>query len=194
MGLFSFKTCDENQSIPVVFSDHKNRGRNVYFLMQNGQPSLVESAYEGNGVFGGVDVFDWLARANINIPEDSDPEEVRMLGISLNSSSFKMWKFNDTVAFYGTDFIKKTLTPFLKEKFGDIKIVTPDTYADPIDAFSGLTLNDLGDGNNTIGASTLLMSDIVDIKHHIKLSFNPDAVYEKNGKSEDCEYQGFLYS
>lgn len=193
MGLFSYKTCDTKQSIPVIFSDHKDRGRNVYFLMPNGQPSIVENAYEGNGVFGGVDVFEWLANVNMDIPEDADPEEVRLLGIKLNSGSFKMWKFGDTIAFYGTDFITETLTPFLKAKYGNITVVNPDTYADPIEAFNGLTLNDIGDGNNTIGATKTLLSDVIEIKHHIKFSFNPDAVYEQNGKSEDCEYQGFRY-
>ena len=40
--------------------------RTVYLLQPNGESSIEESAYDGRGVFGGVDAFVWLAERNLS--------------------------------------------------------------------------------------------------------------------------------
>ena len=62
MGFFSFRTADTKESISSRYSQ---RGADtVYFLQPNGKPNVVESNYEGYGVFGRIDVFEWLAKMN----------------------------------------------------------------------------------------------------------------------------------
>jgi hypothetical protein len=73
MGFFSWKTADTDETIANIFSGHENAERTVYLLQPNGEPSICEDEYEGYGVFGGVDVFEWLAEHNL------EPEEVASL-------------------------------------------------------------------------------------------------------------------
>lgn len=58
MGLFSWLTSDTNESIRVFGP------RPVYLLQPNGEPPLEQPVYEGYGVFGGVDAYEWLADMN----------------------------------------------------------------------------------------------------------------------------------
>lgn len=58
MGEFSWRTADTN--VPVRI----NEPRWVYLLQPHGQPPIPEPCYQGHGVFGGVDVFEWLVETN----------------------------------------------------------------------------------------------------------------------------------
>lgn len=89
MGFFSWKTADSNESIANVHSGHVNARKPVYLLQPNGKEPIAELAYEGYGLFGGVDAYAWLAKMNIDAEEVKqldlyeDAEELRLMGINI---------------------------------------------------------------------------------------------------------------
>ncbi|KLV03530.1 hypothetical protein ABT56_19065 [Photobacterium aquae] len=64
MGFFSWKTADSKESIANAYANHENSGRVVYLLQPNDEP-IPEPKYNGYGVFGGMDVFIWLAKKTV---------------------------------------------------------------------------------------------------------------------------------
>jgi hypothetical protein len=85
MGFFSWTTADTNESIPSV---HSNRStQTVYLLQPNGRPPIEEECYEGYGVFGGQDAYEWLARQNAEALgidlSGLDFDDVRSVGIEM---------------------------------------------------------------------------------------------------------------
>lgn len=58
MGDFSWKTADTQ--MPILVGEH----RCVYLLQPHGKSPVPEPCYQGYGVFGGVDVFEWLIENN----------------------------------------------------------------------------------------------------------------------------------
>ena len=79
MGFSSFLTSDTKESIWNVYT---GRSRTVYMLQPNGLPPIEEKAYQGYMVFGGVDVFEWIARIN-NLAGLTSDEEYRNAGLNL---------------------------------------------------------------------------------------------------------------
>ena len=84
MGFFSWKTSDTNRSITNI---HSSKGAfRVTMLMPNGD-KFTEDAYEGYGVFGGIDFYDAVYELNKDNPkfadEMSDEREKRSIGIDL---------------------------------------------------------------------------------------------------------------
>ena len=149
MGFFSFNTCDTDESVPNEFVSHKNSGKPVYMLQPNGDKPIEEKSYEGYGVIGGVDVYEWLARKNISdIPENTDPEDVRTAGIYLDSVDF--YVLGNVVAYMKKpDFFAAFLQQKFCEKFTNENgyvFVQADNYDTPIEEMGGLTLNQLGEG------------------------------------------------
>ncbi|HAS6097089.1 TPA: hypothetical protein I7145_20910, partial [Vibrio vulnificus] len=84
MGFFSWKTCDSKESISNVYSGRQVR--TVYLLQPHGQKPLQENAYEGYGIFGGLNAHVWLAKANLdkNIASGMDDETLRIIGVYLS--------------------------------------------------------------------------------------------------------------
>ena len=80
MGFFSWKTADTKESILNV---HTGEHRTVYLLQPDGKPPIEETAYDGYGIFGGVDAYVWLADNN------------------LNTASIRVWDGDDAVRGYG---------------------------------------------------------------------------------------------
>jgi hypothetical protein len=62
MGIFSWKTADTNESIPVVGNEEREVFT-VYLLCPDGT-KLKEDAYEGYGIFNGEDVYQLFAQWN----------------------------------------------------------------------------------------------------------------------------------
>ncbi|GIU40864.1 hypothetical protein TUM3794_19780 [Shewanella colwelliana] len=87
MGFFSWNTSDTNESIANIHSGHPNATRTVYMLQPGGKEPIECRAYEGYGVFGGVDAFAWLAKFNSEQAKSldlfEDCEELRKIGIDL---------------------------------------------------------------------------------------------------------------
>ena len=85
MGFMSWTTADTEESISCT---HSVRGaQTVYLLQPNGRSPIREDDYDGYGVFGGQDAFEWLAKENaesmgINI-EGLDFEDLRSIGIDM---------------------------------------------------------------------------------------------------------------
>ncbi len=66
MGFFSWKTSDTNRSITNV---HSSKGAfKVIMLMPNGD-KCIETAYEGYGIFGGIDFYDAVYELNKDNPK-----------------------------------------------------------------------------------------------------------------------------
>lgn len=88
MGFFSFTTADTHESIPNIYSGSHD-GRPVYLLQPNGEPPIVESSYFGNGVFGDVDCYLWLARINFDEREQQGltEDELRYKAIRFESDT-----------------------------------------------------------------------------------------------------------
>lgn len=88
MGFFSWLTADTRES---VMNCHTNECRTVYMLQPNGEPPIEEKSYDGYGVFGGVDAYDWLVYRN-GIPERlrTEGREKRNIGISMACGDYDL--------------------------------------------------------------------------------------------------------
>jgi hypothetical protein len=85
MGMISWLTGDTKDSI--VNRHHPDGAVTVYLLQPNGKPSIAESNYNGYGLFGGVDVFTWIAEYNASDFGISligaSPDDMRDIGCDL---------------------------------------------------------------------------------------------------------------
>lgn len=178
MGFFSWLTSDTKESIANIHSGHENAGRTVYMLQPDGKPPVAECAYNGYGMFGGVDAYGWLAE--MNVPElcrGADPDTKRRIGVNLDVGSFwkdpkgEIWSFNSAI-------------PGVRSFSG--------TYRDPEPEFGGKTPKEaIRDGYLTeADVKELLLKSGY---RPLKFSFDPDAVYEELPAAENDPAQGFFY-
>ena len=79
MGFSSYLTSDTKESVWNVYT---GLSRTVYMLQPNGLPPIEEHAYQGYMRFGGVDVFEWVARTN-ELSGLTTDEEYRDAGLAL---------------------------------------------------------------------------------------------------------------
>ncbi len=174
MGMFSFKTADDKISIPEGSAP-------VYLLMPDGKPNIREPSYSGYGMFGGVDVFTWLAQANVDkeILEGMSEEKVRTLGIGLSVGD--LYKHVETGRLWSIFQNYRALNKEATHFEGNFGAVMPEYGKSPNDLIEEGLLEE-------VPLSSLC-------KYPVKLSYNPNAVYEEieNG-SENCPSQGFMYS
>lgn len=181
MGFFSWLTADTEESVANIYSG-KFKG-DVYLLQPHGKPPIKEEAYEGYGDFDGVDAYAWLCEANaehlgIDIAGLTH-EEKRNVGIGLavgqvliDANSGDVWHvFHDQSNIVDGSFFE-------------------GTYSDVIPQ--------LGDSMSNLLESGAFkrkdISEIVEIRYPIKLSFSSKVVYEDLGPSKDCPDQGYFYS
>ena len=182
MGFFSFKTCDTQESIANSYSSRKTK--TVYMLQPNGLSSIVEPAYEGYGVFNGVDCYAWVCEMNSHCLQSElnfnrfDIEKRRGLGVMMALGSVyedqetgKVWHiFTD-----GRDIIPGE---FHKGNYG--------TEFEG----SGMTVNQCVESGRLVEKDII---EMIDLKYPLKFSFNPNARYEDYGPSENCPHQGYFY-
>ena len=185
MGFFSWKTADSKESIANVHSERHNPARPVYLLEPGGKPAkesgIVESHYEGYGVFGGVDAFVWLAEHNL--PEDvlrgMSEEDRRDAGSSMDVGGV----------------VRDRQTGKLYTVFHPVPFVENVTHLGvhwdaPLGEFDGLSANKLvGQGRFEI----LPVSEIFPVRFPLKFSFDPEAIYENLPASETDPSQGYFY-
>jgi hypothetical protein len=180
MGFYSFKTADTKQSIPNV---HSGRDiRTVYLLQPEGKPHIVETAYDGYGDFGGVNVHTWLAEANAKAlgydTSKLSEQDVFLLGVSLDCGHV----------------CEDTQTGEFWHIFSDARTLIPGHFAalryDEV-------IPELGDSANNLLESGRLVSrdisDVVEVPYPLKFSFDKNAVYEDLPASESCPFQGYFY-
>lgn len=184
MGYFSWLTADTKQSIPNIHAHHARAGKTVYMLQPNGEAPIEEKRYEGYGVFGGVDAYEWLAEKNLpkEIVESyrkfDEDEGVRDLGIWLATGTVYIDKDNSD----------KRYSYNAIEYIADI-IPFPGDYSDIIEEY-GKTPNDLIEEGQWIEKE---VSELYPIKYPLKFSYDKNAVYEELPASEECEAQGYFY-
>lgn len=63
----SWKTCDTRESVAILGSKHKNAGRWAYLLQPNGEEAIYCNDYKGDGIWGNVNLLDWLLQHNPKI-------------------------------------------------------------------------------------------------------------------------------
>lgn len=177
MGNFSWLTADSKRSIWCTDSGQKVR--EAFLLQPNGETPISEPAYEGYGVFGGVDAYVWLAQHNIPAErlKGLSADDIRSVGISLGCGAYYVDR--DTGKKYsvfhtGADIIDPEITHL------------PYTYAEPIPEFDGRMANDM------IAEGKLVRHEFKDefVKVPLKFSFNANAVYENLPASDECPNQG----
>lgn len=177
MGYFSWLTADTQESIPCQASGRKIK--TVYLLQPNGAAPIAEPAYEGFGVFGGVDAYEWLARQNLaqSIIGALSDDELRRVGLTLKCGShlFLDTRNNERVAIFHP----------VPDAFG-VRFF-PVRFDEPIDAYAGASADEL------IKQGRLKPTTLVDVRYPLKFSFRGSAVYEDLPASKDDPAQGFFY-
>ena len=191
MGFYSFLTADTMESIPVVASQRPMR--TVYLLQPDGMPPIAEHAYEGRGVFGGVECYEWVARMNLPkdvMPADAvlttsqDPEGMRVmdddqlhaLGLSMCSGIYfedPATKARFCIFHEGPSLIDPTI------ELHRIR------YSEPVPGY--------GRSANAMVADGTIVSRHFEVARPLKLSYDPEARYEDLLPSQDCPHQGFFY-
>ena len=83
MGDFSFLTSDTKESIWSIFAPKYTQ--QAVYLYQPDAPPILEPSYGGYGIFGGVDAFVWLAKANTQAQDlkGLTEDQIRDFGIEL---------------------------------------------------------------------------------------------------------------
>lgn len=180
MGFYSWKTADTESSIANIYSDQPIR--TVYLLQPGGKAPIEEAAYEGHGVFGGVNAMVWLAKAN-----------AESLGIGLTSMSEGQLTDIGISLSVGHCHIDSE-TGDVWHVYHDHRVVVPGQY------FSGTydsIIPELGDtANNLIKSGRLVthtVSELCGLEFPLKFSFSKTARYEELPASKDCPYQGYFF-
>lgn len=86
MGFFSWKTSDTHRSISNSFSV---RGTFPVYLVTPDDEKILETCYEGYGIFGGHDAYALLARWNRPDACNGDDEHDRLIGIQLDEKQIR---------------------------------------------------------------------------------------------------------
>jgi len=195
MGFFSWMTADTNESIA---SRHSNRPCKPVYLLQPGeQEPIEETAYEGYGVFGGTDAYEWLARNNLSDEEIAKIENthggagteeaqfaLRLAGINSEHGCYYLDTENDNKAY---TIFQPLLVPVAGKHTPESITHIGKTFDEPIEEFGGLT------ANNVIASGRLQKREIPGPATPLKFSFDKNAVYENLPASESCPDQGYFY-
>ena len=187
--MFSWETCDTNESIPNVYS--LRGARPVYLLQPNGKQPIEELEYEGSGVFGNKDAFIWLAETNL--PEElnylSDNEK-RTIGILMDNKDSGIYKDVEDGTYhsyhYGNE-IHKILPD-------DCPIVLQEVWNFAASYKNGMTYNEaINAGILVRGVKDIFDALGIEIKP-LKFSFNKSAIYEECSASKIDPTQGYFYA
>jgi hypothetical protein len=180
MGFFSWTTADTKESIPNIYSNREVR--TVYLLQPNRQQPLMESEYQGYGVFSGVDAYIWLGRMNCHTfgldAQQLSDDELRTIGIGLECGRA----------------LRDTQTGEIWHVFHDYRNLLPGKF------FPGNHMQpipEIGISSNRareLGRfESISIPDVVKVEFPLKFSFDPTAVYEELPASEICPDQGYFY-
>lgn len=180
MGFFSWCTADTKESIPNIHSGRKVK--TVFLLQPGGEKHIIERAYDGYGIFGSVDAYEWLARANAShygfSPECLSSEALINLGISIDLGQVFFDKITGDFWHIFTDARKLIPGKFFSGTF--------DQYIPELQASA----------NNLSESGRFEQFEIKAVKglpYPLKFSFNEKSVYEHLPASESCPYLGFFF-
>lgn len=156
--------------------------RTVYLLQPNGEASIEEPAYDGRGVFGGVDAFVWLAERNLSakvlrtLRRSDWPNAVQAAGHRLiyetayrDKTTGTLWSAGNT----GWLLDRPDIRSF--ELSGSHLI--PELGMSAEDAFRSSRFE--------------LVFYGAPLKYPLKFSFNRNAVYERLPAAKVCPYNGY---
>lgn len=100
MGFFSWKTADTKESIANVHAQPNQRP--VYLLQPKGCEPIKCSVYDGYGVFGGIDAYEWLATMNgmasggreagIDLQFEPDSRPTPYIGLKFSYDPKAVWE------------------------------------------------------------------------------------------------------
>lgn len=179
MGFFSWKTSDTEESIA---NDHTGHCRPVYLLQPGGQEPICEPAYEGYGIFGGVDAYEWAARANVpaEVLAGMTDDQVRDLGLIMTDGTVlrdthtgELWSIRRHVpAGIGVNVYNFP---------HDWRTVIPELGMSPSDLRSQGRFEQVR------------LRDLLEIKYPLKFSFDKDTVYEDVKPAKNCPHQGYFF-
>ncbi|MDC5725617.1 hypothetical protein [Vibrio europaeus] len=181
MGFFSFKTADTKQSI---FNTCTEKCRPVYMFQPNNEDPIYEPAYEGYGVFGGVDAYTWLAKHNLptTVTNSYDDDELRTLGIKLA---------------FGLDSFEYDNHLFIKENELDVlRQVNPALLEREFTQFQAFSDFIIVNGEeirpNDLPSHLRTDLQLAPVKYPLKFSFRKGKQYSDYPASESCPYQGYF--
>lgn len=181
MGFFSWLTSDSKESIRNI---HTGEDRSVYLLQPDGAAPIREDAYEGYGVFGGIDAYAWLGKANL--PQDRvidfDDEELRDAGIALDCGNLLRLHDGRLLSVFHDSRKLCAALGLTVEHF-------PGRYDEPIPSCNGKSANAM---TVTGIAQTIRLRDLLVMYHPLKFSFDPAARYEDLPAAENDPDQGFF--
>ena len=183
MGFFSWLTADTGEPIRNA---HTGECRTVYML-RPGRRHVEESAYEGYGVFGGIDAYEFLAEMNGygNIRRSGR----RTLGIAIENGSVYVDSKDHSVWVFNMDGLADLLgiKGFVDERGGPF-----GTYGDPQPAYGGRTPNELIELRRWRPVPVREVLRLGDDYKPLKFSFDPKARYAKLPGSEVDPDQGYF--
>ena len=194
MGFFSWQTADTKESI---MNHYSGQCKTVYLLQPGGAEPIEETAYDGYGVFGGVDAYEWLAEKNLTneayeaVLASGGVEAARMAGIAIdrNISSWITGLYKDTKTGVYCAYNQTPLVDFIAKKQGFDVVFFPGGYDTVIDGI-GISANQLKEQGRLEGIDLSVCCK--DEYIPLKFSFDKKAVYEDLPPSKECGNQGFF--
>lgn len=178
MGFFSWLTSDTEESIANV---HTGQCRPVYLLQPGGQEPICEPAYEGEGQFGGVDAYAWVAMANTpaDVLAGMDRDQVRTLGFLMTDGT--ILRDTQTGELWS---IRGHVPGGLGTKVHNF----PHSWMTIIPEL-GMTPSELRESGRFVSAK---LRDHMDIQFPLKFSFDKNAVYEDLPAAKNCPNMGYF--
>ncbi len=191
MGFFSWLTADSGESIANIHSRHPNAGRTVHLLQPGGRAPIAQPGYEGYGVFGGVDAFEWLARTNLQhagVGSAFTADELRQLGVAIDCG--RLYEDKRGIL-WQCRLHRASLLEHLAavgERLADVRYFA--NYDEPITIDSRSTPNHyLESGQWRVRALRDLIPDV----RLLKFSFDEHAQYDALSPSPECPAQGYFF-
>lgn len=198
MGFFSWKTADSKESIASIYSGYHQDS--IYLLQPGGKAPIKEDAYEGLGMFGEIDAYEWLARHNLNdrsmqvfekepFPKQAT-EDLRDCGIAIGIGVAYLDKETGTKYIFKNNSNVHTalaLSGYIDEERDYIF----DRFDMPLPSLGYDSIKDCISSRRVV--STPLVNP-EQISNPLKFSASPYAVYEALPASEECPEHGFFFS
>jgi len=218
MGFFSWRTADTHKSIMNTYAETPHTSTGPIYLLRPGEPPIKEAGYSGNGDFGNVDAYSWLAIKNLESEINSRFAEELGNESQEAIEYYKCLLVGDAAFSHNGQTIDivdmESMLPLNQQGFGeslgfiarDIAIntfVSPQKY-DP----DGVRVINGKDGipfsyqdripqydNKTLNelrSEGFFIEKMIIPEFPLKFSFDKDAIYENLSASEDCPLQGYF--